>query len=162
MKTCVFPGTFDPVTCGHVSLIKQAAALFDKVYVAVLNNSAKTPVWTVEERLEMLRDTIAAEGIKNAEPDSFGGLLVDYCREKQAGFIVRGLRTVSDFDYETGLDAVNRHMAPDISTVYFMAAPGESFISSSYIREMGRYGADIAGLVPEAVRNKISERLLPQ
>lgn len=162
MKIGVYPGTFDPMTNGHLHILKEASALFDKVYIAVLTNSGKSPVFSVEERLSMLREVIASEGLSNVETDSFGGLLVSYCREKGAEFIVRGLRTVSDFEYESGLDAVNRHMAPEIKTVYFMAALEQSFVSSSYIREMGHYGADISGLVPSAILNTISERLNQQ
>lgn len=162
MRIGVYPGTFDPFTAGHLYILKEAASMFDRVYLAVLNNIGKNPVFTVEERLEMLEDISRAEGLSNVVCEAYSGLLVNYCREKQAGFIVRGLRNASDFEYESALDAVNRHLAEDVKTVYFMASPSLSYLSSSYVREMGGYGADLKGLVPDAVLNKITERLLKQ
>lgn len=160
MKIGIYPGSFDPMTIGHLDILKEASGLFDKIYIAVLCNSAKIPVFSVEERTEMIRKVILAEGIDNAACESFDGLLVDFAREKGASFIVRGLRATSDFEYEFQIDAVNRHLEPNIKTIYFMASPEHSFLSSSNVREMGYWGADISGLVPETIRNTISERLL--
>ena len=160
MKIGIYPGSFDPMTIGHLDILREASGLFDTIYIAVLCNSAKTPVFSEDERTEMIRQVIEAEGIKNAVCESFDGLLVDFARKKGASFIVRGLRATSDFEYEFQIDAVNRHLEPNIKTVYFMASPEHSFLSSSNVREMGYWGADISGLVPEVIRNKISERLL--
>lgn len=160
MKIGIYPGSFDPMTIGHLDILREAAGLFDKIYIAVLCNSAKTPVFSAEERTAMIREVIRAEGIENAVCESFDGLLVDFARKKGASFIVRGLRATSDFEYEFQIDAVNRHLEPGIKTIYFMASPEHSFLSSSNVREMGYWGADISGLVPESIRSIISERLL--
>ena len=160
MKIGIYPGSFDPMTIGHLDILKEASGLFDKVYIAVLRNSAKTPVFSVEERTEMIQKVIEAEGIENAVCESFDGLLVDFARKKGASFIVRGLRATSDFEYEFQIDAVNRHLEASIKTIYFMASPEHSFLSSSNVREMGYWGGNISGLVPDAIRNIISERLL--
>lgn len=160
MRIGIYPGSFDPMTIGHLDILKEASGLFDKVYIAVLRNSAKNPVFSVKERTDMIKEVIRSEGIGNAVCESFDGLLVDFARENGASFIVRGLRATSDFEYEFQIDAVNRHLEPNIKTVYFMASPEHSFLSSSNVREMGQWGGDITGLVPEVIRNTISERLL--
>lgn len=160
MRIGVYPGSFDPMTIGHLDILKKASELFDVIYIAVLKNTAKTPAFSVEERTAMIKKVIETEGITNAVCESFDGLLVDFSRQKGAGFIVRGLRATSDFEYEFQLDAVNRHLEPEIKTIYFMASPEHSFLSSSNIREMGYWGSDISGLVPETIRMTISERLL--
>lgn len=160
MRIGIYPGSFDPMTIGHLDILQEASALFDVIYIAVLRNSAKNPVFSVEERTDMIKRVIKAEGIENAVCESFDGLLVDFAREKGASFIVRGLRATSDFEYEFQIDAVNRHLEPKIKTIYFMASPEHSFLSSSNVREMGYWGGDISGLVPESIRNIISERLL--
>lgn len=160
MRVGVYPGSFDPMTIGHLDILKKASDLFDIIYIAVLKNTAKTPAFSVEERTSMIKKVIETEGIENAVCESFDGLLVDFARQKGASFIVRGLRATSDFEYEFQLDAVNRHLEPKIKTIYFMASPEHSFLSSSNIREMGYWGSDISGLVPETIRMTISERLL--
>lgn len=160
MKIGIYPGSFDPMTIGHLDILREASGLFDKVYIAILCNNAKTPIFSAEERKNMIEKVIEAEGISNAVCEYFDGLLVDFAREKGASFIVRGLRATSDFEYEFQIDAVNRHLEPNIKTIYFMASPEHSFLSSSNVREMGYWGGDISGLVPEVIRNTISERLL--
>lgn len=160
MRIGIYPGSFDPMTIGHLDILKKASDLFDVIYIAVLCNSSKNPVFTLEERTSMIRQVIKAEGIKNAVCESFDGLLVDFVRQKGASFIVRGLRATSDFEYEFQIDAVNRHLDPEIKTIYFMASPEHSFLSSSNVREIGHWGSDISGLVPETIRMTISERLL--
>ncbi len=159
MKICVYPGSFDPLTQGHVDVLRHAAELFDKVYISVLNNGAKHPVFTTEERVEMIRIAVAAEKIPNVRVDSFNGLLVDYAHCVGAGYLIRGLRAITDFEYEFQMDALNRRLASDIQTVYFMASPEHSFLSSSAVREIGSFGGDINGLVPESIKNTIAERL---
>lgn len=159
MRTCVYPGSFDPFTVGHLEVLAHAVRMFDKVYVSVLNNAAKSPVFSVEERVDMIRAMADAEGMKNVETTHFEGLLVDYAHAIGAGYIIRGLRATMDFEYEFQINALNRHLAPDVETVYFMASPEHSFLSSSVIREIGSMGGNIKGLVPESIHNIIAERL---
>jgi len=162
MKIGVYPGSFDPFTIGHLDVLKNAAGLFDTVYVAVLNNSAKSPVFSVEERVGMIDRMIAAEGLSNVRSGSFAGLLVDYAKQIGAQYIIRGLRAITDFEYEFQIDAVNRHLNPDVRTVYFMANPAHSFLSSSNVREIGEMGGSIEGLVPACNYDYILERLARQ
>ncbi|MBQ1631568.1 MAG: pantetheine-phosphate adenylyltransferase [Clostridia bacterium] len=162
MKIAVYPGSFDPFTIGHLDVLKSAAELFDEVYVAVLNNSAKSPVFTVEERVEMIDRILESEGFRNVRSGSFGGLLVDYAKQIGAQYIIRGLRAITDFEYEFQIDAVNRHLDPKIRTVYFMANPAHSFLSSSNVREIGEMGGSIEGLVPHCNYHYLRERLARQ
>lgn len=159
MRICVYPGSFDPFTFGHLDVLKKATSLFDKVYVSVLNNSAKNPIFSVEERLKMIENIIKTEGFTNVEPDCFNGLLVDYVNNVGAGYIIRGLRAITDFEYEFQIDAMNSRLNPNVNTVYFMAKPEHSFLSSSIVREIGAFNADISGLVPECNIDFILERL---
>lgn len=159
MKIGVYPGSFDPFTIGHLDVLKSAADLFDVVYVAVLQNTSKTNSFTVEERQEMLEKVIEQEGFTNVRCGAFRGLLVDYVRSVGADFIVRGLRATSDFEYEFQIDAVNSHLAPGIRTIYVMASPSHSFLSSSNVKEIARWGGSIEGLVPKCNEEKILERL---
>ena len=162
MKIGVYPGSFDPFTIGHLDVLKNAAGLFDVVYVAVLNNSAKSPVFSVDERVEMIDRIIESEGLSNVRSGSFGGLLVDYAKQIGAQYIIRGLRAITDFEYEFQIDAVNRHLDPGVRTVYFMANPAHSFLSSSNVREIGEMGGSIEGLVPHSNYEYIRERLARQ
>ncbi len=162
MKICVYPGSFDPFTIGHLDVLKNAADLFDRVYVGVLNNTAKHPVFSPDERVEMIRTVIEACSMKNAVADQFDGLLVNYAKKINAGYLIRGLRAITDFEYEFQIDAMNHHLAPDIKTVYFMSSPAHSFLSSSTIKEVVSLGADIKGLVPDCILDKITERLNKQ
>lgn len=160
--TCVYPGSFDPFTTGHNDVLLHAAALFDRVYLSVLNNVSKAPVFSVEERLDMLKRVIAAEGLKNVCVDSFDGLLVDYAASIGAKYIIRGLRAITDFEYEFQIGAINRHLNNCIQTVYFMSSPEHSFLSSSAVREIGAMRGNITGLVPASIQNTIAERLANQ
>ena len=162
MKIGVYPGSFDPFTIGHLDVLKNAAGLFDVVYVAVLNNSAKTPVFTVAERVEMIDRMLEAEGLTNVRSGLFSGLLVDYANQIGAKYLIRGLRAITDFEYEFQIDAVNRHLNPEIRTVYFMASPAHSFLSSSNVREIGEMGGSIEGLVPQCNYHYLRERLARQ
>ncbi|MDO4493485.1 MAG: pantetheine-phosphate adenylyltransferase [Clostridia bacterium] len=159
MRICVYPGSFDPFTLGHLDVLKKAITLFDKVYVSVLNNSAKNPVFTVEERVRMIEQIVESEGLENVKPSSFGGLLVDYVDRVGAGYIIRGLRAITDFEYEFQIDAMNSRMNPSVNTVYFMAKPEHSFLSSSMIREIASFNADLKGLVPDCTIDFVAERL---
>ena len=162
MKIGVYPGSFDPFTVGHLDVLKSAAKLFDVVYVAVLNNSAKSPIFTVEDRVNMIDRVIETEGLNNVRSGSFSGLLVNYAEQVGAQYIIRGLRAITDFDYEFQIDAVNRHLDPKIRTVYFMASPAHSFLSSSNVREIGVLGGSIEGLVPPCNDQYLRERLARQ
>ena len=156
-RICVVPGTFDPVTRGHVDIIVRASALFDRVVVASLVNAAKRPVFTLEERLDMLRRS--TETLGNVEVATFDGLTVAFCRQIGACAIVKGLRAISDYDYEVQQASLNRHMAPEIETLFFATDTRYSFLSSSVVREIGRLGGDIRAFVPAEVHEQIMARL---
>ena len=158
MRLAVYPGSFDPVTNGHKDIIARAAQLFDTVIVLVSVNAGKHPSFSTTERVNMLLEI--TKDFENVRVDINDGLLVDYVKRVGAVAIVRGLRAVSDFEYEFQIDAVNRHLDPDIQTVYFMASPAHSFLSSSTIKEIGSLGGSIQGLVPECNIKIIRERLM--
>ena len=159
MTIGVYPGSFDPFTVGHLDVLTNAAGLFDLVYVAVLHNVDKRPAFTIEERMEMIQNVLMAERFDNVRCGTFDGLLVEYTRSVNATHIVRGLRATSDFEYEFQIDAVNRHLDSSLRTVYFMASPGHSFLSSSNVKEIGFWGGSIRGLVPSVNEDIIRERL---
>ena len=159
MTVGVYPGSFDPFTVGHLDVLTNAAGLFDLVYVAVLHNVDKRPVFSTEERMEMIRNVIRSEQFDNVRCGTFDGLLVDYAKSVKATHIVRGLRATSDFEYEFQIDAVNRHLDNSLRTVYFMASPGHSFLSSSNVKEIGFWGGSIRGLAPSVNEDIIRERL---
>jgi pantetheine-phosphate adenylyltransferase len=159
MRSCVYPGSFDPFTIGHHDVLERAMEMFDRVYVGVLNNVVKRPVFSVEERVDMIQRMIDAEGLKNVVVTSFDGLLVDYAHQIGVNYVIRGLRATMDFEYEFQINAINLHLAPDVKTVYFMARPEHSFLSSSVVREIGSMGGNIIGLVPDSIQNNIAERL---
>ncbi|MGH2678311.1 MAG: pantetheine-phosphate adenylyltransferase [Actinomycetota bacterium] len=150
------PGTYDPVTNGHLDIVRRAASLFDRVVMAVIENPAKATLFEVEERVTMLRDTVG--DLDGVEVDSFSGLLVDYARQKGAGVIVKGLRAVSDFDYELQMAQMNRHLA-EVETVFVPTSAKWSYLSSSLVKEVARYGGDVSGLVPEPVVGRLKEKL---
>lgn len=156
MKIVVCPGSFDPLTNGHVDIITRASQIFDKVIVAVLHNPNKKPLFTMEEREEMIR--IALADLKNVEVDAFSGLLVDYARQRGACAIVRGLRAVSDFEFELMQASVNRKLAPELETVYMMTSNDFSFLSSSVVKEVAAFRGDVSCMVPAIVATKLSEK----
>ena len=160
MNIAVCPGTFDPCTLAHIDIIKRAAKIFDRVYVGVLTNTNKNPVFTCEERVFMLETCLKHEGVTNCEVRSFRGMLVDFAREVSASVTVRGLRSVSDFDSELLMSDLNGKLSPELQTVLFMAPPHLRAISSSAVREIGKCGGDLKGFVHESVLNMITERLL--
>jgi len=157
LKIAVYPGSFDPATNGHIDIIKRSGALFDKVIVAVLINPNKSPLFSVEERVDILRRTCG--DIKNVEIDSFSGLLIDYCKSKNANVIVKGLRAVSDFEYELQMAHMNKKLNQEIETVFIMTSSRYSYLSSSLVKEVAQFGGCIRGLVPEIIEKEIYERL---
>ena len=157
MKIAICPGSFDPVTLGHLDIISRASGLFDKVIVAVLCNMEKNPSFTVEERMEFLRQVTA--NYDNVEVDSFHGLLVDYAKEKGAVAVVKGLRAVSDFEYEFQMSMINKKLYPDVETVYLNTSQDYMYLSSSVIKQIASLGGDISNFVPETIHDKIVDRL---
>jgi pantetheine-phosphate adenylyltransferase len=156
MITAIYPGTYDPVTNGHVDVIRRAAGIFDRVVVGVVGTPQhKQPMFSVEERVDFLRR--ALQGIDNVEVDVFKELVVEFARKWDAKVIVKGLRVISDFEWEFQMNQLNRTLAPDIETVYVMASPEVSFVSSSGIKEIAVYGGNIDGLVPAAVAKRLRE-----
>lgn len=159
MHIGVYPGSFDPLTSGHMDVLRRAAALMDKVVVGVLVNAAKSPYFSVDERKEFIFAAARAEGLTNVEAASFDGLLVEFARREGAAHIIRGLRAVMDFEYEFSISSMNKRLAPAIDTVYFMAEPEHSYLSSSIVREVASLGGAIDGLVPDVNKSIIIERL---
>jgi pantetheine-phosphate adenylyltransferase len=157
MRTAIYPGSFDPLTNGHVDVVERAARLFDSVVVAVARNSAKTPLFSVDERVEQL--TAALAHCENVRVTAFEGLLVAFAERTGATALIRGLRAVSDFEYEFQMALMNRRLAPDIETVFLMTDADKSFVSSSMVKEVARLGGDIRGLVPDVVGNALVARV---
>jgi pantetheine-phosphate adenylyltransferase len=154
--TAVCPGTFDPVTNGHVDIIERAAQQFDRVVVAVLENPGKQPLFSVEERVAMLKE--AAADVDGVEVDAFSGLLVEYAKTKGARVIVKGLRAVTDFEYEIQMAQMNQRLG-GVETFFMTTAPTWSYLSSSLVREVARFGGDVGGLVPPVVVERLREKL---
>ena len=154
--TALCPGTFDPVTNGHLDVIGRAASTFDQVVVAVLDNPSKTPLFAVDERIRLLEAALADHA--NIRVGAFGGLLVEFAREQGAQVIVKGLRAVSDYEYEIQMAQMNQRIG-DIETLFMSTSPKWSFLSSSLVKEVARLGGDVQGLVPEHVRSALIERL---
>jgi pantetheine-phosphate adenylyltransferase len=155
-RRCVCPGSFDPVTNGHLDVVERASRLYDEVTVAVLVNASKAGLFEVPERIEMLQEVTADLG--NVKVDSFQGLLVDYCRERDIPVVVKGLRAVSDFDYELQMSQMNNRLT-GIETLFVATNPEYSFLSSSLVKEVAKWGGDVAGLVPDAVLPRLRARL---
>ena len=155
-KLAIYPGTFDPLTNGHVSIIKRALKLFDKLIVAILINPNKTPLFSLEERISMLNEIFKDE--ENVEVDTFNGLLVDYAVEKKSSVIVRGLRALSDFEYEFQMALMNRRLNREIQTVFLMTGMRWIYTSSSIIKEAAQFGGSIKGMVPPVVEKRIKEK----
>lgn len=156
MRRAVCPGSFDPVTLGHLDVISRAAGLFDEVVVAVLINKKKQGLFSVEERIAMLEETTA--DLPNVRADSFHGLLVDYCREHDIKAIVKGLRAVTDFDYELQMAQMNQRLS-GVDTLFMSTNPEFSFLSSSLVKEVATYGGDVAHLLPPSVHRQLLDRI---
>lgn len=152
----VVPGSFDPVTKGHLDIIKRAADVFDVVYVAVLNNSSKSPLFTVEERMDLIREV--TKELPNIVVESSSGLLIEYCQQKKAQAIVRGLRAVSDFEYEMQITSMNRVLDENIETFFIMTKNQYSFLSSSIVKEVAKYGGNVSELVPCEVEKALKAK----
>ena len=155
MKKAVCPGSFDPITNGHLDVIERASGLFDEVVIAVLVNNSKTGLFTIEERIAMI--TEAVQHLKNVKVDTWSGLLVDYCRAHNIAAIVKGLRAVSDFDYELQMAQMNLQLK-GVDTLLMATKPAYSFLSSSLVREIARYGGDVSNLVPSRVLEDLSRK----
>ena len=155
-RVAVYPGSFDPITNGHVDIIERGARLFDRIIVAVLVNPDKRPMFSVDERVETAREVFGGE--PKVEVDAFDGLLIDFARQKHASVIVRGLRAVSNFEFEFQMALMNRRLAPDIETVFMMPAEAYTYISSRLVREVYGLGGEVRGLVPDAVVGRMRRK----
>ena len=157
MANAIYPGSFDPITYGHIDIIKRASLLTDKLVVGVLVNNEKKPMFTLDERVEMIRE--AVKDIPNVIVKEFSGMTVDFARSEQTSFIVRGLRAVTDFEYELQLSHTNKKIAPEIDTVFLMTSLEYTYLSSSIVKEVASYGGDISAFVTDDVAKKIQDKL---
>ncbi|MDB4973259.1 MAG: Phosphopantetheine adenylyltransferase [Myxococcaceae bacterium] len=158
MSTAIYPGSFDPLTNGHVSIIKGALVVVDKLIVAVLSNPKKQSLFSVQERIDLIREAVGVDE-KRIEVDSFDGLLVDYCRRKDVKVVVRGLRAVADFEYELQMANMNRHLYEDMETVFLMANDAYFYVSSNIVKEAASLGGDVSALVPPNVSLRLKSKL---
>lgn len=156
-KFAIYPGSFDPVTYGHLDVIKRATRIFDEVIVAVANNTQKKPLFTIEERIQMLKE--AAKDIKGIRIEAFDGLVIEFARKNKINVLIRGLRMISDFELELQMALTNRRLAENIETIFLMPSEGYSFLSSTLLKEAASLGADISSFVPDFVGRKLKERL---
>ena len=156
MNIGIYPGSFDPITYGHLDIITRSAKLFDKLIVAVLSNPQKKPLFTVDERVEMIKQSV--QDIANIEIDSFSGLLVDFARLKRAKVIVKGLRAVSDFEYELQMALMNNKLDDEIETIFIMTSTKYSYLSSSIVKEVSSFGGCVKGLVPPIVEKRLKQK----
>jgi pantetheine-phosphate adenylyltransferase len=161
MNVAVYPGSFDPITNGHVDIVSRATSVFDRIVVGVLANPRKSPLFAVDARIQLIRDALAAAGIPDDRVDvaAFDGLTVDLCRRVGATAIVRGLRAISDFELEMQLAHNNRVLAPDVDSVFFMTSVENGYVSSSLVKEIATFGGDVSGMVPSIVAQRLREAL---
>ena len=157
MSTAIYPGSFDPVTLGHLDIIKRSATIFDHVVIGVLNNTAKKPLFSLEERVNMLKDAVS--DLDNVSVESFEGLLVDFVKQKNTNVIIRGLRALTDFDLEMQMAQSNRMVASDVDTVFLSTSLQYSYLSSSIVKEYARYGVDLKEFVPGCVISKLIDKM---
>jgi pantetheine-phosphate adenylyltransferase len=158
MSIAIYPGSFDPLTNGHLSIIKGALVVVDKLIIAVLNNPKKQSLFSVDERIDLIREAVGVDE-QRIEVDSFGGLLVDYCRRKDVKVVVRGLRAVADFEYELQMANMNRHLYVDMETVFLMANDAYFYVSSNIVKEAASLGGDVSALVPPNVSLRLKSKL---
>ncbi|MDC7295256.1 pantetheine-phosphate adenylyltransferase [Butyrivibrio sp. DSM 10294] len=157
MKIAVYPGSFDPVTYGHLDIIRRASRMFDKVIVAVMFNSAKTPLFTLDERVKMLRESV--KDLNNVEIDSFGGLMIDYCKERDIHIVIRGLRAITDFEYELQIAQTNKELSHnEVDTVFLTTSLEYSYLSSSVVKEIASYNGDITPCVAPFIADSLYEK----
>ena len=159
MKLAIYPGSFDPVTLEHLDIIVRASKIFDKLIVAVPVNPAKHASFTVEERMELLRRATQAEGLRNVEVDKVEGLLADYAKQRQAMVLIKGLRALSDFEYEFQQALTNKKLNPELETMFLATSAGNMFLSSSMVKQVAGFGGDISHFVPACILETIQERL---
>jgi pantetheine-phosphate adenylyltransferase len=149
VRLAVYPGTFDPITNGHADILRRSLAFFDRVVVALAQNVRKAPLFTIEERRAMILDAVGRDA--RVEVDAFSGLLVDYCKRRGAGAVIRGLRALADFEYEFQLTHMNRHLAPEVETMFLMTSEESFYVSSTLVKEVALMGGDVTRMVPPAV-----------
>ncbi len=159
MATAIYPGSFDPITYGHIDIARRARKLFDTLYIAIVANPHKDPLFSVQERVEITRAALLEEAVDGIEVISYDGLLVDCARAHGAHAIVRGLRANSDFEYEFQMALTNRDLAPEFESVFFMTAGKYSFLASSMVKEVSRYGGSVSSFVPASVEKALRERM---
>lgn len=157
-KTAIYPGTFDPITNGHLSIVNRALEIFDKLVIAILHNPQKVPLFSIKERIHMIRESLGTEANSRIEVDSFEGLLVDYVVKKQSNVILRGVRAMSDFEYEFQMALMNRKLNRKVQSIFLMTDYKWFYISSTIIKEAASLGGDISGLVPKIVDVKLKEK----
>ncbi len=158
MRIFIYPGSFDPVTNGHLDIIERASKICDKLIVAVLVSHSKTPLFNMDERVDMLRRAIKDYNLNNVEIECFSGLLVDFVKNQHANVIIKGLRAVSDFEYELQMALLNKNQSPEIETLFMMSNINYSFLSSSMVKEIARYNGDFKGLVPACIVEDIASK----
>ena len=156
MRIGIYPGSFDPLTFGHLDIIERARNICDKLIIAAARNISKKPLFSLEERLEMIRQSCTS--MNNIEIVTFNGLLADFCKEKKASFIAKGIRNRMDIDYEYAVSIMNRRLAPETETIFLLSRSEHSFISSSMVKEVASYGGDITSVVPQFVKQKLIEK----
>jgi len=157
MKIAIYPGSFDPVTNGHLDILERASSIFDKVYIAIATNLAKAPLFSAEERRDLIQSCIGR--FPNVQIDCFDGLAVEYARKVGASVIIRGLRAISDFDYEFQMALMNRHLDENVDTVFLMPHEDYTYLSSSMVREIARFGGDISAFVPPEVKAALCNKI---
>lgn len=157
MSRALYPGSFDPVTLGHLDIIKRSSLMFDELIIGVLNNSSKTPLFSVEERVNMLKEV--TKDIPNVKVESFTGLLVDFARESNINIVIRGLRAVTDFEYELQMAQSNRAVNKDVDTIFLTTSIEYAYLSSSVVKEYARYGVDISSFVPAEIVSRLQDKI---